>query len=69
MFAMWGEQSSSYITYNGRVLVHDNREEFQFLFPSNKIVPTDAPPDECMSIKLHPQMQAVKWPLQRKDFR
>lgn len=68
MYALWGSNSSTWITYKGKVLVHDSREELEFLFPGQRVVPADVPPAERLSIKQHPQMHAVKWPLERKDF-
>lgn len=67
-YALWGEQSGTWISYKGRVLVHDNRAELEFLFPDNKVVPCDAPGIETLSVKHHPQFASVRWPLRREDF-
>jgi len=69
-YAMVGRRSGELLSYGGRVLVHDNRDELQFLFPRARIVRvTDGELGQpTMSIKQHPSMVSVSWPLRREDF-
>lgn len=65
---MWGENSQSWITYNGKVLVHDNRAELELMFPMQAVRPIQLREEEAMPIKLHPQLEGYRWPLRREDF-
>ena len=69
-YAMVGRRSGELLSYGGKVLVHDNRDELQFLFPRARIVRvTDGELGQpTMSIKQHPSMVSVSWPLRREDF-
>jgi hypothetical protein len=67
-YAMWGDNSQSWITYNGKVLVHDNRAELEFMYPLQKILPITLKEEEAMPIRLHPQHEGYRWPLRREDF-
>ena len=67
-FAMWGANSHNWITYNGKVLTHDNRAELEFMFPGQAVKPIELREEEAMSIKLHPQLEGYRWPLEREDF-
>lgn len=70
MYAIWGEKSGQYLTYGGRVIVHDNYYEMQFLFPSERIVEVRGIPfEECLPLPFHPSMEAVQFPLRRNDFK
>lgn len=75
MWALRGEVTGLILTYNLRPLVHENREELEFLFPHAKVVPvTDADlraasPEPPLGFKHHPSLGHLTWPLDRKDFR
>lgn len=74
MYALKGEISGELISYGGRVLVHDNRAEMEFLFPRAQIVQitvdsageTGGRP--TMPLKDHPDMGNVLWPLERNRW-
>lgn len=70
-YGLKGSRSGDLITYGGRILVHDNDNELQFLFPGTQVVRvSDRLPDEMtMSIAAHPEMASVRFPLNRRDFR
>lgn len=70
-YGLWGQTSRDFLTYEGRVLVHDNRAEMEWLFPGATVreVPPSFRPDQCIPIGQHPQLVAVQFPLNRKDFR
>lgn len=67
-YALRGSVSGELLTYGGRILVHGDRGELEFLFPGEGVVPYDgALPTMCIAD--HPDMASVTWPLNRKDFR
>ncbi len=71
-YALQGAISRDLLTWNGRVLVHDNPAEMEFLFAGDVRVipcPRDIPPEQTLEIRFHPQLASVTWPLDRKDFR
>lgn len=71
-YALQGTTSRDLLTWNGRVLVHDNPAEMEFLFKGDVRVipcPRDIPPEQTLEIRFHPQLASVTWPLDRKDFR
>jgi len=69
-YALAGNVSGELLTYNGRVLVHDDRAELEFLFPRTRVVRiTDGELGQpVMSIKDHPGLTAIRWPLNRGEF-
>ena len=65
------------LTYGGRVLVHDSREELAWLIPTHPVVELPGrTPEEvaarlgvpAMAWKDHPDMAGIRWPLDRRDF-
>ena len=72
-YAMMGVHTGQLVSYAGRVLVHNNRAELEFLFPNRDktriIRVTDGDLGQpTMSIRDHPDMISVRWPLRREDF-
>ena len=67
-YALKGSVSGELLTYQGRILVHPDRGELEFLFPNEQAVPYDGALP-TLPIAHHPDMAAVTWPLDRKDFR
>lgn len=67
-YAIKGPVSGELVTYGGRILVHGDRGEMEFLFPAARVVPYggDLP---TLPIRDHPHMASVRWPLNREDFR
>jgi hypothetical protein len=55
-------------TFKNRVLVHDCREEMEFLFPRHKIVEVTGTSMPIMWVKHHPQVQSVTFPIDRSTF-
>lgn len=70
-WALQGETSRDLLTWNGLVLVHDNRAELEFLITGARVIPCprDITPEQTLQIRFHPQFAAHRWPLRRKDFR
>jgi hypothetical protein len=64
-------------TFQGQVIVHDSRAELEFLIPTHpaREIPGRTPEEvaarlglPAMSLKDHPDMAAVQWPLDRRRF-
>jgi hypothetical protein len=71
-YALQGVLSRDLLTWNGRVLVHGDRAEMEFLVTGDVRVidcPRDIPPEQTIEIRFHPNFASVTWPLDRKDFR
>lgn len=59
------------LSWRGRVLVHDNKAEMEFLLAGDiKVVPCprDIPPEQCLELRYHPNLASVTWPLDRRNF-
>lgn len=69
-YAMVGRSSGELLSYGGRVIVHGDRDELQFLFPRARVVRiTDGDLGQpTMLLAEHPSMVSVRWPLRREDF-
>lgn len=70
-FALAGRSSGELLTYQGRVIVHGDRAEMEFLFPRERVVqvPSWVQPAETMRLQDHPDMAPVTFPLDRREFR
>lgn len=77
MFASKAPVSGELYSLNGRVLVHDNRAELEWLMPQTKTVPLPGETVTDVAARLnrpvmlwkdHPDMAGIAWPLRRKDF-
>lgn len=70
-YALQGATSRDLLTYGGRILVHGDRAELEFLITGARIVecPRDIPPEQTLPIRYHPNFASVTWPLNRKTFR
>jgi hypothetical protein len=68
-YGLVGAASGELLTHRGRVLVHGNRDELEYLFPNTRVVRlSDGDIGPTLPIRDHPDMASVKWPLRRKDF-
>lgn len=70
-YGLYGTRSRDFLTYGGRVLVHSNQAEMEWLFPGMPVreVPPSMPADQCLPIEHHPDMSAVQFPLTKEQFR
>lgn len=60
------------LSWNGRVLVHNDRAELEFLLAGEiRIVecPRSIPPEDTLELRFHPQFEHHRFPLDRKDYR
>jgi len=69
-YALVGETSGSALTHGGRVIVHNDRAELEFLFAGAKVVELGdmVPERDTFPLARHPDMSAVSFPLRREDF-
>jgi hypothetical protein len=69
-YALQGATSRDLLTWNGRVLVHDNRAELEFLIAGARVIvcPRDIPPEQTLELRFHPQFAHHRFPLQREDY-
>lgn len=69
-YGLVGGSSGQLLTYRGNALVHNNRAEMEFLFPTTRVVRlTDGLIGQpWMWLKDHPSMASVRFPLRREDF-
>lgn len=70
-WGLWGRTSRDFLTYGGRVLVHDSRAELEWLFPGAPVreVPSSIPADQCLPVEHHPDLASTAFPLDRRNFR
>ena len=71
-YALQGALSRDLLTWNGKVLVHGDRAEMEFLVTGDVRVidcPRDIPPEQTIEIRYHPQLASVTWPLTKEQFR
>lgn len=70
LYGLWGELTSTWLTYEGRIIAHTDRAELEFLVPTAKVKPLGGTPwGEVLMIRHHPDMASVQWPLDRGRFR
>lgn len=71
-YAMLGAVSGEALSYGGLILTHDDRAELEFLFIGirGRVVELgdQTPEYDCMSVKQHPDLSDIRWPLRREDF-
>jgi hypothetical protein len=70
-YALYGEKSRTLLTFMGRVLVHDNKAELEYLTVGAKAVecPSGIPEGQTFPLRLHPNLTTVEWPLRKESFR
>lgn len=77
MWAMVGTASGEILSYQGAMVLHDNRAELEWLIPGARVVEVSGrTPDEVaeryrrptMLLRDHPDMATIRWPIDRRDF-
>lgn len=74
-YALVGPRSGDILTYQGRPLVHGDKGEMEFLFPSSRIVAVTEgdlnrrSPLPPLPLREHPGLSHLEWPLTRDQFR
>lgn len=56
-------------TLGGLIIVHENRDEMEYLFPETRVVPYSIHEGAAMALRDHPSLASTTFPLDRKDFR
>jgi len=69
-YGLYGARSRDFLTCGGRILVHPNRAEMEWLLRNVRVreVPRSVPDKQTMPLAAHPQLAGVRFPLNRKDF-
>jgi hypothetical protein len=64
-YVLVGRTTKEPLSYRGKVLVHDNKAELEFLFPNERVAPLPSYFDDSltMALKDHPDMDTVQFPL------
>ena len=76
-WAIHGKRSGELLTFQGAVLWHNNKMELEWLFPKQYAsgayrsveLPTTGIGRPIMRLADHPDMQAVRFPLDPAEFR
>jgi len=77
MFAIEGRTTKEILSFRGRIVLHHDRRELEYLFPGEKVVMLRGyTREECaqlygrpaMLLRDHPDMAAVEWPLDPRRF-
>jgi hypothetical protein len=73
---MWAIQEDTphgeLASWNGRVIVHGDRAEMEFLLTGNiRIVrcPPSIPPEQTIELRFHPHYAHHQFPLDRSNYR
>lgn len=64
-YVLVGRTTKDALTYRGKILVHDNKSELEFLFPNERVAALPSYVDDSltMALKDHPDMDSIQWPL------
>lgn len=64
-YCLIGRITKEPLSYKGRVIVHEDKAEMEYLFPNNRVVelPAYFGEDLTIPLKFHPDMDNVKFPL------
>lgn len=70
-YALVGPRTGELLSYRGRIIVHGDKAEMEFLFPQARIVRvSDGDLDRpTMRLQDHPDMVSTSFPLRREEFR
>jgi hypothetical protein len=69
-YALVGPVSNDLLTHEGRVIVHNDRAEMEWLFPNTRVVRiSDGDIGPVLPLPDHPGLSQVRWPLSKEDFR
>lgn len=67
-YALVGGSTNDLLTLGGRVIVHDSKEEMEWLMPNTRVVRVNGDIGPTLSLREHPSMASVQWPLNKNDF-
>jgi hypothetical protein len=66
-YCLIGRKTLQPLSYKGKVIVHGDKRELEYLFPNERVAPLPSYYDESltMALKDHPDMDAVQFPLEQ----
>jgi hypothetical protein len=70
-YALIGARSGTALTHNGKMIVHTDRAEMEFLFPSGcKVVEIGpaTPESDTVTLQQYPDTCHIVFPINRDDF-
>lgn len=69
-YALYGDNSHSALTYNGKIITHTDRAEMEFLFPGSRVVEigNGTPEEDTIPLVAHPSLSHLTFPLKREEF-
>lgn len=56
-------------TLGGAIIVHESKEEMEYLFPGTRVVVYTIGEGAAMALRDHPSLASTTFPLNREDFR
>lgn len=71
-YGLVNERQNDLYTLGGRIIVHDNKAELEWLFPKTRVVRlSDGNIGPTLRLCDHPRFveQGITFPLKREDFR
>ncbi len=71
-YGVMGAKSRDFLTWQGRVIVHDNKAELEYLIKGEVRVmelPRDWPTDQTIPLPQHPDFASHRFPLTKDQFR
>lgn len=71
LYAMVGAATGDLLSYKGRVILHHNRHEMEFLFPHVRVVTINGKLRQpTMRLADHPGIKAagIRFPLRKEEF-
>jgi len=69
-YVLLGGRTGEPLSFGGKVLVHTDRNEMEWLFPKTRVIRiTDGDFGQpTMRLQDHPDLRHVRFPLRREDF-
>lgn len=72
-YGLYGLIGKDFLTFGGKILIHENAAELEFMVPKGTVsvreLPRDIPAEQTMDILAHPNFYGVKRPITRSQFR
>lgn len=75
MYALYGPVTKEILTHKGRPIVHDNKQEMEWMFPGVRVISVtdkdlaNRSPLPPIQLRDHPDMASTTFPLKKEDFR
>jgi hypothetical protein len=75
MYALYGPATQDLLTLDGRVIVHNNRSELEWVCPRARVVRVterdlaQRSPLPPLPLPQHPALAGLSWPIERSEWR